>query len=212
MMVPDEPSIDLVDVVAALNAPTIGHDVIDDVFSENLHESEGPCLESIPKGTPFPPTAARSRSSRSGARTFPIDWSQDEYISRRDLTKFMALTSMAFVAGAVLDPRAERPAAAARRLSTAGDRDGRGGAGGNVDGVRLPRRDDQRVLVRLGEEQFVAYDQKCTHLLCPVFPRVEEGVLHCPCHNGYFDIGDGRPIAGPPRGPCRASSSRSRAA
>jgi Fe-S-cluster-containing dehydrogenase component len=38
MMVPDEPSIDLVDVVAALHEPTIGHDVIDDVFSENLHE------------------------------------------------------------------------------------------------------------------------------------------------------------------------------
>jgi Fe-S-cluster-containing dehydrogenase component len=38
MMVPDEPSVDLVDVVAALHEPTIGHDVIDDVFSENLHE------------------------------------------------------------------------------------------------------------------------------------------------------------------------------
>jgi arsenite oxidase small subunit len=64
-----------------------------------------------------------------------------------------------------------------------------------------PTEKDQRVLVRLGEEQFVAYDQKCTHLLCPVFPRPEEGVLHCPCHNGYVDIGDGRPIAGPPRRP-----------
>jgi Fe-S-cluster-containing dehydrogenase component len=37
MMVPDEPAINLVDVVAALNAPAIGHDVIDDVFSENLY-------------------------------------------------------------------------------------------------------------------------------------------------------------------------------
>jgi Fe-S-cluster-containing dehydrogenase component len=36
MMVPDDPSINLVDVVAALNAPSIGHDVIDDVFFENF--------------------------------------------------------------------------------------------------------------------------------------------------------------------------------
>jgi Fe-S-cluster-containing dehydrogenase component len=37
MMVPNEPAMDLVDVVAALHEPTIGHDVMDDVF-ENLYE------------------------------------------------------------------------------------------------------------------------------------------------------------------------------
>ena len=30
---------------------------------------------------------------------FPIDWPQDEYIARRDFTKFMVLTSLAFVVG-----------------------------------------------------------------------------------------------------------------
>lgn len=38
MMVPDEPAINLLDVVAALHEPTIGHDMEDDVFSENLYE------------------------------------------------------------------------------------------------------------------------------------------------------------------------------
>ena len=30
---------------------------------------------------------------------FPIDWPQDEYIARRDFTKFMVLTSFAFAVG-----------------------------------------------------------------------------------------------------------------
>src|SRR5204862_4908509 len=32
---------------------------------------------------------------------FPIDWPQDQYVGRRDFTKFMVLTSLAFVAGQV---------------------------------------------------------------------------------------------------------------
>jgi hypothetical protein len=39
------------------------------------------------------------------------------------------------------------------------------------------------------------------HLTCPVIPRVEKGELHCPCHNGIFDLLNGRPLAGPPRRP-----------
>ena len=31
--------------------------------------------------------------------------------------------------------------------------------------------------------------------------RIEEGVLHCPCHEGYFDLKTGRNIAGPPPRP-----------
>src|SRR5256886_6861101 len=30
---------------------------------------------------------------------FPIDWPQDQYVGRRDFTKFMVLTSFAFVVG-----------------------------------------------------------------------------------------------------------------
>jgi Fe-S-cluster-containing dehydrogenase component len=37
VMVPHEQAPSLIDVVAALNEPTIGHDVLDDVFSENLY-------------------------------------------------------------------------------------------------------------------------------------------------------------------------------
>src|SRR5206468_13023214 len=30
---------------------------------------------------------------------FPIDWPQDEFVARRDFTKFLVLTSLAFVVG-----------------------------------------------------------------------------------------------------------------
>lgn len=64
-----------------------------------------------------------------------------------------------------------------------------------------PDAHDPCVLVRTGEDTFVAYSQKCTHLSCAVLPRVDEGVIRCPCHEGYFDLVSGRPIAGPPRRP-----------
>jgi Rieske Fe-S protein len=153
-----------------------------------------------PERHTVPPDGRPLEEQPKWRQDFPIDWPQDEYVSRRDLTKFMALTSMAFAAGQfwiVGQSVLRRPPVYERRAIA------------RVEDVPVgtslvfghPREQDQRVLVRLGEERFVAYDQKCTHLLCPVFPRVEEGVLHCPCHNGYFDIGDGRPIAGPPQRP-----------
>ena len=49
--------------------------------------------------------------------------------------------------------------------------------------------------------ELVAYSQKCTHLSCAVIPEPDEGMLHCPCHEGFFDLRTGTPTAGPPRRP-----------
>jgi Rieske Fe-S protein len=57
------------------------------------------------------------------------------------------------------------------------------------------------VLIRLDERTLVAYGQQCTHLSCPVIAEPDAGRLHCPCHEGVFDLATGRPIAGPPRRP-----------
>ena len=35
----------------------------------------------------------------------------------------------------------------------------------------------------------------------PSFRRPDHGDIHCPCHEGFFDLRIGRPIAGPPRRP-----------
>lgn len=134
-------------------------------------------------------------------RDFPIDWPQDEYVSRRELVKFMTLTSLAFAAGqvwlvvreAVSPMRGPWP-----RLPIA-DLDEVPVGGSKV--FSYPVDSAPRLLVRTGEASFVAYDQQCTHLLCPVIPAVEQGELHCPCHHGVFDLETGRPLAGPPRRP-----------
>ena len=62
-----------------------------------------------------------------------------------------------------------------------------------------PEGSTPRLLIRKGPSEFVAYDQQCTHLLCPIVPAVEQGKLLCPCHKAAFDLDTGRPLAGPPR-------------
>ena len=57
------------------------------------------------------------------------------------------------------------------------------------------------LLIRLEDGRLVAFGQQCSHLSCAVIPEPERGQLRCPCHNGYFEINEGRPIAGPPRRP-----------
>ncbi|MBI3651466.1 MAG: Rieske 2Fe-2S domain-containing protein [Acidobacteria bacterium] len=57
------------------------------------------------------------------------------------------------------------------------------------------------VLVRRTETAFVAFGQECTHLACAVVPQPERNCFHCPCHEGYFDLSSGQPLAGPPRRP-----------
>ncbi|MBI4265415.1 MAG: Rieske 2Fe-2S domain-containing protein [Acidobacteria bacterium] len=74
-------------------------------------------------------------------------------------------------------------------------------AGSGVLTFTYPGPDDDCVLVRTRDNALVAYSQKCTHLSCAVRPRLEQDAIHCPCHEGYFDLRSGRPTAGPPRRP-----------
>lgn len=132
-------------------------------------------------------------------RDFPIDWAQDDYVSRRDLVKFIVLTSVALAAGQVSlvvrsllgepDPRLPVQAVAGVDELPIG----------GAKTFSYPEGSTPRLLVRTGPAAFVAYDQQCTHLLCPVVPMVDQGRLHCPCHNGWFELATGRPLEGPPR-------------
>jgi nitrite reductase/ring-hydroxylating ferredoxin subunit len=133
-------------------------------------------------------------------RDFPTEVPEDDLVARREFTKFMVLTSGAFVAGQCWiaahshfrreGPWPEKQIAAADQVSA-----------GSVVEFTYPGDDQRCLLMRLEDQSLVAYGQECSHLACAVVPRLEEGHLHCPCHNGYFDLRDGRPIAGPPRRP-----------
>src|SRR5262245_54166307 len=132
---------------------------------------------------------------------FPIDWPQDHYVERRDFMKFMVLTSLALTVGQLRMLaenwwRKRRGRPEIRRVATLDEL-----AIGQVLTFTYPTSRDDCVLVRVSERLLVAYSQKCTHLSCAVLPRVDEGIIHCPCHEGYFDLPSGRPVAGPPRRP-----------
>jgi len=132
---------------------------------------------------------------------FPIDWPQEHYVERREFMKFMVLTSLAFTVGqfwiAVESWWRRRQAAThVVRLASIDDV-----PVGTARTFAYPAENDRCVLVRTADGTFVAYSQQCTHLSCAVVPRVDEGVLRCPCHEGFFDLASGRPIAGPPRRP-----------
>jgi Rieske Fe-S protein len=131
---------------------------------------------------------------------FPIDWPQDHYVERRDFMKFMVLTSLALTVGQLwIAARAwlrRRAGPDPVRLASVNDV-----PVGVAQTFAYPDEHDPCVLIRSAEGTFVAYSQKCTHLSCAVLPRVEEGVIRCPCHEGIFDLMSGRPLAGPPRRP-----------
>jgi nitrite reductase/ring-hydroxylating ferredoxin subunit len=132
---------------------------------------------------------------------FPIDLPQDQYMARRDFTKFLTLTSLAFVVGQFCIGihngwrrlRGEDPIVRIARLEDIPI--------GSVMTFRYPDQNDLCILLRVDETTLLAYDQQCTHLSCSVTPDLAAGKLHCPCHHGYFDLTTGRPLAGPPRRP-----------
>ena len=134
-------------------------------------------------------------------KDFPIDWPVDQYVARRDFAKFLVLTSGAFVAGQgwiaaqdlVRKNRAGPPRTKVARLSEI--------PVGAATVFRYPSEHDRCLLIRPEANVLLAYSQACTHLSCAVVPKIEEGVLHCPCHEGYFDLATGRNIAGPPPRP-----------
>jgi Rieske Fe-S protein len=72
--------------------------------------------------------------------------------------------------------------------------------GGSVR-FQYPGERNPALLLRLGEDDFVAYSAVCTHLECEVIARAEEGDLYCPCHEGFFDPATGVPTGGPPERP-----------
>jgi Rieske Fe-S protein len=131
---------------------------------------------------------------------FPVPSAEDSYVTRREFTKFLGLTSLAFLVGTC--------AAAGRKLAKQFFR--READSVVVAGIheipvgghklfRYPTENDPCILLRLAEDKFVAFDQRCTHLSCPVLFDAAKKELACPCHEGFFSAEDGRPIAGPPK-------------
>lgn len=131
---------------------------------------------------------------------FSVFTADERYVSRRQFSKFLTLTSLAMFAGNVWilirSWMHREPSYPERVVARAGEIP--------VGGVKLfqyPRPGDQCILVRTGAESYVAYSQKCTHLSCAVYYSQPHNRLECPCHEGYFSIQDGSVLQGPPNRP-----------
>ena len=149
----------------------------------------------------LPPDGRPLEDQPAWRQDFPIDWPQDQYVERRDFVKFLTLTSLAFVVGQLwiagkswMRQRTPPPGSiriASRSALTVG----------SSLVFDYPAPHDSCVLVRLTDDEFVAFSQKCTHLSCAVIPQPDKNVFHCPCHEGIFDLRSGRVLAGPPPRP-----------
>jgi nitrite reductase/ring-hydroxylating ferredoxin subunit len=125
---------------------------------------------------------------------------EERYVNRRQLAKFLVLTSLGMFVGnlwiLVRSWLAGKPFYPVRQVARLGEVP--------VGGVRLfryPGPEDPCILIRRGEDEYAAYSQKCTHLSCAVYYARQEDRLACPCHEGYFSVRDGRVLQGPPQRP-----------
>ncbi len=148
-----------------------------------------------------PPDARPLVAQPQWRQDFPIDVPQDNYISRREFTKFLVLTSAAFTFGQFWiawenwrrAQRGEMPMQQIAMLSQI--------PVGTSIVFHYPNEDEPCLLIRPDEKTLLAYSQKCTHLSCAVIPELEKKRIACPCHHGYFSLDDGRVLAGPPQRP-----------
>ncbi len=126
---------------------------------------------------------------------------EERYVTRRQLGKFLVLTSFGMLVGNawILVKAALRGAAAKlapEKIAEPGEP-----PRGETKLFDYPTAEDHCLLVRSRDGSLHAFSQKCTHLSCAVVYSAERDRLECPCHDGVFSIRTGAVEAGPPPRP-----------
>ena len=131
---------------------------------------------------------------------FAIETAVEQYINRRQFSKFLVLTSLGMFAGNLwilvkswfrrAPVYSERVVADLKEIGV-----------GEVKLFAYPEPSDSCIMIRTAIDRVVAYSQKCTHLSCAVYHSREANRLECPCHEGYFSLADGSVLQGPPPRP-----------
>jgi len=131
---------------------------------------------------------------------FSVHSADERYVTRRQLTKFLVLTSLGmFVGNLWILFRSifhKAPVYPEQVVAQVGEIPLRG-----VKLFAYPTTEDHCILVRTGLDEYVAYSQKCTHLSCAVYYSQQTDRLECPCHEGFFSVRDGSVLQGPPPRP-----------
>ena len=132
-------------------------------------------------------------------KDFPIQQVDSSYITRREFTKFLVLASGATFVGngyfLLNKQRKQKIISPAQQIAVAEEI-----AENEVKQFYYPTDNDPAILIRL-KNTFVAYQQRCTHLSCPVHFSASNGRIECPCHNGAFEAETGKVLEGPPPRP-----------
>lgn len=139
--------------------------------------------------------------NKNWKKDFPIHKQEAAQVSRRDFAKFLTLVSGGLMAGsglvaakAYLLPKEEMEGE--HYVCDIKDIPDGGTKSFVIEGSKIPY-----ILIRLEDNTFTAYEQKCTHLSCAVFYKPGTGHIECPCHEGLFDARTGDVLAGPPPRP-----------
>ena len=130
-------------------------------------------------------------------RDFPYEAAGEEEVTRREFARYLVAGAGAMAVGNVglaawtqlrsINTGEPRSIVALEQVPV-----------GTTYLFRYPTEADPAVLLRVAEDEVVAFSQKCTHLGCVVFFEADEDRWHCPCHEGNFDARTGDAVSGPP--------------
>jgi Rieske Fe-S protein len=133
---------------------------------------------------------------------FPYDRDDEAQVTRREFCNFLFLTSSALLVGsAAFAGKYAYDARNTVSYSPARIDGAESLQPGSALNFFYPDKNDTAILIRTADGKYHAYEQKCTHLTCPVYFAKERNRLECPCHDGGFDVETGNVLYGPPPRP-----------
>ncbi len=136
---------------------------------------------------------------------FPYERDDEAQVTRREFCNFLFLTSSAlFLASGGFAGKLAYNSTVEHKLPAMKIAGAEVLQPGGAVNFRYPGEDDTAILIRAADGNYYAYEQKCTHLTCPVYYAKQNDRLECPCHEGGFDVHTGAVLYGPPPRPLGA--------
>ena len=133
---------------------------------------------------------------------FPYERDEESQVTRREFCNFLFLTSSAlFLGSAGFAGKLAYNASFPKTFSPMKIDGAEALAPGNALNFHYPKENDTAILIRAADGGYYAYEQKCTHLTCPVYYSKSNDRIECPCHEGGFDVHTGLVLYGPPPRP-----------
>lgn len=130
---------------------------------------------------------------------FPYERDDEAQVTRREFCNFLFLTSsVLFLGSAGFAGKLAYNSSIAQAFSPLKIAGAEALAPGTALNFHYPDEKDTAILIRAADGKYSAFDQKCTHLTCPVYYSKENDRLECPCHEGGFDVHTGNVLYGPP--------------